>query len=113
MLAKVILLFGALVAAVPTQDLSPRIAPSCNTATNRACWSGLYNINTDYETSTPPGTTVSVTWEITEQFNWVGPDGQTKTYVQLVNGQFPGPVLRANWGDTIQVTVTNKLSSQG
>jgi hypothetical protein len=38
----------------PRHDISPR-APTCNTATNRACWttSPAFNINTDYETSWP------------------------------------------------------------
>jgi len=33
--------------------------------------------------------------------------------VILVNGQFPGPLLEANWGDTIQVTVRNKMKNEG
>lgn len=28
----------------------------------------------------------------------------------LVNGGFPGPTIEANWGDTIQVTVTNSIT---
>lgn len=31
-----------------------------NNATNRACWKNNWNINTDYETTTPPGTTRNV-----------------------------------------------------
>jgi len=27
----------------------------------------------------------------------------------LVNGQFPGPLVEANWGDTIEVTVHNRI----
>jgi len=39
-------------------DLSPRAelvsrAPTCNTPTNRACWTTGFNINTDYEASFP------------------------------------------------------------
>lgn len=30
-----------------------------------------------------------------------------------VNGQFPGPKIEANWGDYIQVTVTNALANNG
>ena len=29
----------------------------------------------------------------------------------LVNGAFPGPLIEANWGDTIQVTVHNNIST--
>jgi FtsP/CotA-like multicopper oxidase with cupredoxin domain len=28
----------------------------------------------------------------------------------LINGQFPGPLIEANWGDTISVTVHNRLN---
>lgn len=31
----------------------------------------------------------------------MSPDGYTKD-VLLVNGQFPGPLVEANWGDTIE-----------
>ncbi len=29
----------------------------------------------------------------------------------LINHQFPGPLVEANWGDTIQVRVTNNIKS--
>lgn len=53
-----VLLFIALplraYAAPPSQSLQAR-APTCNTATNRQCWttSPSFNINTDYEASWP------------------------------------------------------------
>ena len=28
----------------------------------------------------------------------------------MINGQIPGPTIEANWGDDIQVTVTNKIT---
>lgn len=28
----------------------------------------------------------------------------------MINGQFPGPAIEANWGDTIQVTVHNQIT---
>jgi FtsP/CotA-like multicopper oxidase with cupredoxin domain len=31
----------------------------------------------------------------------------------VFNGQFPGPAIVANWGDTIQVSVTNGLPANG
>jgi FtsP/CotA-like multicopper oxidase with cupredoxin domain len=31
----------------------------------------------------------------------------------LINGQFPGPTIEANWGDTIEVTVENQISNPG
>ena len=40
------------------------------------------------------------------------PDGVNKSVI-LINGQFPGPMIEANWGDTIQVTVTNNIENEG
>jgi FtsP/CotA-like multicopper oxidase with cupredoxin domain len=31
----------------------------------------------------------------------------------LVNNQFPGPTIEANWGDWIEVTVTNNIPDEG
>ena len=31
----------------------------------------------------------------------------------VANGQFPGPLIEANWGDEISVTVTNGLEVEG
>jgi FtsP/CotA-like multicopper oxidase with cupredoxin domain len=109
------LLFAGLSTAAPAtqeHDLEVR-GPTCNTASNRACWSSGFDINTDYEASTPAGGSVSYSWEITEHYNWVGPDGHVKPYVQLVNGQLPGPTLRASWGDSISVTIKNSLPDNG
>ncbi|KAL2021622.1 hypothetical protein VTK56DRAFT_6975 [Thermocarpiscus australiensis] len=38
----------------------------------------------------------------------IAPYGYQKNSI-LINGQFPGPLIEANWGDTIQVTVRNGL----
>ncbi|RFU36304.1 hypothetical protein B7463_g105, partial [Scytalidium lignicola] len=46
-------------------------------------------------------------WEIAR--GYLSPDGVNKSSL-LINGQYPGPVIEANWGDIIQVTVTNKIS---
>ncbi|KAH8900905.1 hypothetical protein GQ53DRAFT_132912 [Thozetella sp. PMI_491] len=94
-------------------ELQPR-ASTCNTATNRACWTTNFNINTDYETSTPTtGVTRTFTFTITEVNNYVGGDGVTKVKAMLVNGQFPGPTITADWGDRINVTVINQLVTNG
>jgi FtsP/CotA-like multicopper oxidase with cupredoxin domain len=42
----------------------------------------------------------------------MSPDG-TPTEMMVFNGQFPGPTITANWGDTIQITVTNNLKNNG
>lgn len=42
----------------------------------------------------------------------LAPDG-VATNLILVNGQYPGPTIEANWGDYIEVTVTNELITEG
>lgn len=41
----------------------------------------------------------------------IAPDGYEKR-VLLVNDQFPGPLIEANWGDWIEVKVTNSISEE-
>jgi len=54
------LFLGGIVQAAPPALLDARQA-TCNTATNRQCWTSSFNINTDYETSVPlTGLTKSV-----------------------------------------------------
>jgi FtsP/CotA-like multicopper oxidase with cupredoxin domain len=31
----------------------------------------------------------------------------------LINGAYPGPVIEANWGDWIEVELTNNLCCEG
>ncbi|KAI1750736.1 multicopper oxidase-domain-containing protein [Xylaria castorea] len=113
------ILFAGLLAGLgqcaPSQPngLEVRGPGSCYTASNRACWSPGFDINTDYETKTPPGTTKTFTWEVKEYDNWTGPDGRVKSKVMLINNQYPGPTLTADWGDTVVVTVKNSLRLNG
>lgn len=62
------LMAPSLVAAAPSADrdidleirgdVEARAPPTCHSASNRACWTTGFNINTDYElTAPPPGTT--------------------------------------------------------
>jgi FtsP/CotA-like multicopper oxidase with cupredoxin domain len=46
---------------------------------------------------------------VTREFK--SPDGFNKSVI-LINNQFPGPLIEANWGDMIEVTVTNNINSQ-
>ncbi|KAG8705688.1 laccase, partial [Ceratobasidium sp. 395] len=39
----------------------------------------------------------------------VAPDGVTRNAV-LANGRFPGPLIKANKGDTLKITVNNQLT---
>ena len=42
----------------------------------------------------------------------LSPDGNPRD-MMVFNGQFPGPAIVADWGDTVQVTVTNNLPDNG
>jgi len=101
-------------------ELAPRgglvkRAPTCNTPSNRACWTAGFNISTDYEANFPAtGVVRNYNFVITEVDNWVNPrEGGTKRKAMLINGQFPGPNIVADWGDTVRVTVTNRLRING
>ncbi|KAL9090642.1 MAG: hypothetical protein Q9159_001889 [Coniocarpon cinnabarinum] len=95
------------------QKLSTR-ATNCtaNTATRRDCWSDGFDIDTNYDETWPnTGTTVTYDWTITN--TTCNPDGSGDRICLLVNNQYPGPTLEANWGDTISVTVRNNLTNNG
>ena len=51
-------------------------------------------------------------YDFTIQRGYKSPDGVNKSVI-LINGQFPGPMIEANWGDTIQVTVHNNIDNEG
>lgn len=42
----------------------------------------------------------------------IAPDGVQKNGL-VVNGAFPGPLIEANWGEWIEITVTNNLPDEG
>ena len=50
-----------------------------------------------------------ITKEWTLAANKIAPDGFTRS-AALVNGQFPGPLLKATKGDSITVNVHNRLA---
>jgi FtsP/CotA-like multicopper oxidase with cupredoxin domain len=56
-----------------------------------------------------PFTGVIRRYDFTISRGVIAPDGYQRD-VLLVNGAFPGPLIEANWGDTIQVKVTNKIT---
>ena len=61
---------------------------------------------------TAPDTGVTRSYDFTVSYQTIAPDGVTKNGL-VVNGGFPGPLIEANWGDTIQVHVTNALPDEG
>ncbi|RFU25815.1 hypothetical protein B7463_g10521, partial [Scytalidium lignicola] len=58
----------------------------------------------------PPNTGVIRNYDFTIKREKKAPDGYLKN-VLVINGQFPGPLIEANWGDTIQVTVHNQIAN--
>ncbi|KAK5073814.1 hypothetical protein LTR64_007048 [Lithohypha guttulata] len=59
-----------------------------------------------------PATGIVRSYNFTIARSTLAPDGVQRP-VMLINGQFPGPTIEANWGDTIQVTVNNNLDNEG
>ncbi|KAE8357839.1 multicopper oxidase-domain-containing protein [Aspergillus caelatus] len=58
----------------------------------------------------PPDTGVTRHYHFSITRGFKAPDGFNKSVI-LVNDQFPGPVIEANWGDMIEVTVVNNIDS--
>ncbi|KAI0472501.1 laccase [Xylaria cf. heliscus] len=92
-------LFGLLVGTVP---LSHNHNPTCWKAllskgilfTNLKYVRAIDSVIREYEFNVTRGT--------------ISPDGFNKSGL-LVNGQFPGPLIKANYGDTFRITVNNHI----
>lgn len=70
-------------------------------------WGGRTAAGTNPYTSAP-NTGVVRSYNFVISRGYLAPDG-VQTEMLLINGQFPGPTIEANWGDTVQVTVTNSI----
>ena len=78
-----------------------------NPFANNFPWGGRTAHNTNPYTQSP--TTGQVrSYDFTIKRGTIAPDGY-QSEVMLINGQFPGPTIEANWGDTIQVSVHNEI----
>ncbi|KAG9688980.1 laccase precursor, partial [Aureobasidium melanogenum] len=98
-------------AAVSTSSLVADSSCS-NGPYTRACWKDGFSIATDFDQKFPTtGKTVSYNLEITN--TTCNPDGAHEQQCLLFNGQLPGPVIRASWGDTLSITVTNSMQNNG
>ncbi|KAI9643544.1 laccase, multicopper oxidase, benzenediol:oxygen oxidorectuctase [Ciborinia camelliae] len=97
-----------------TSAISSLVAdPACtNSPFTRACWGNGFSIATDFDNKNPTtGVTRKYSLEMTN--TTCAPDGFTRSDCMLINGQFPGPTIYADWGDMIQVTVKNSLPDNG
>jgi hypothetical protein len=113
------LLFGALaVVALPSpEELGFSLYPrqnqtSCtNSPSSRNCWSDGFDVNTDFYTNTPDTGVTREYWLSIEKAK-CAPDGFNRSCLTF-NGTVPGPLLTADWGDTLTVHVTNNLPDNG
>lgn len=97
-------------AAVPSSDLGlvEKDAACTNGPFTRACWKNGYSIATDFDQKFPTtGNTVSYTLDLTN--GTCNKAGSGDKVCFFVNGQNPGPTIHAAWGDTLSITVNNKL----
>ncbi|EXJ83398.1 hypothetical protein A1O1_07020 [Capronia coronata CBS 617.96] len=72
-------------------------------------WGSRTANNTDPYTN-PPVTGVVRKYNFVIERAVMAPDGVERDVI-VINGQFPGPTIEANWGDTIEVTVVNGITS--
>lgn len=75
----------------PSTNVAKRAATSCNTASNRSCWTtDGYTIDTNYVVDYPTtGVTRQYTLYVTEVEN-ANLDGTVKNISMLINGTYPG-----------------------
>ncbi|KAF2009296.1 multicopper oxidase [Aaosphaeria arxii CBS 175.79] len=59
-----------------------------------------------------PDTGITRTYEMNVAYQTIAPDGVTRNGL-TINGQYPGPIVEANWGDWILFKVTNDLTDEG
>ncbi|QSZ30962.1 hypothetical protein DSL72_000522 [Monilinia vaccinii-corymbosi] len=71
-------------------------------------WGSLTAGGNDPYTSAPD-TGVVRSYDFTITRGKIAPDGYTKD-VMLINGQYPGPLIEANWGDTFEINVRNQIT---
>ncbi|KAL7113574.1 hypothetical protein ACP275_04G069400 [Erythranthe tilingii] len=69
-----------------------------------------YIISNSFVQSANSAKTRHLKWKV-EYMHW-SPDG-VESVVMGINGQFPGPTIRARAGDTINIELTNKLPTEG
>jgi hypothetical protein len=98
--------------AVAPASTSATADKSCtNGAYTRECWGNGYSISADFDEKWPTtGKTRFYNFEIKN--TTCAPDGISKQCL-LINDQYPGPTIYADWGDMISITVKNSLQNNG
>ena len=106
--------FTSLIAAValPVEQIEERDTACTNGALTRSCWTNGYSVATDFDQKFPTtGNTVTYNLEITN--TTCNPDGHGSRTCLLINGRFPGPLIRATWGDMVVINVKNSMQDNG
>lgn len=106
---------AATLPAVPENTLQERQTKdsACtNGPFSRACWKNGYSIATDFDQKFPT-TGKTVTYDLTITNSTCNPDGHGERLCLKVNDQYPGPTIRAEWGDHLVINVHNKLQDNG
>lgn len=89
----------------------------CGTSDDQSCWlrnaqtGQEFNITTDYENNTPLGVTRVYYLDVTN--GSINANGLDFREAKLFNGTFPGPLIEACWGDTVEIHVRNSLANNG
>lgn len=94
-----------------TSGNQPLPETDCNTADDRSKWCGDFDISTDYY-QTYPNTGKVCAYDFVITNTTLNFDG-TDVLAFAINGQSPGPLIECNWGDTVQITVTNNMQNNG
>jgi len=82
--------------AAATFTVDPETDPSCtNSPTTRNCWSNGYSVDTDFDQKWPT-TGVTRYYTLTISNSTCNPDGGNKRECFLINGQYPGPLIRVS-----------------
>ena len=109
------LLFASVVPRSPKHalGLSAYNGACTNGPTTRQCWGNGFDLFTDPDLTFPTtGKTVTYNWEVSN--STCDPDGIGGDRICFrVNGQYPGPLLRASWGDTVVVNIKNSMQHNG
>jgi hypothetical protein len=85
------------VVATTTPSTTRTADAACtNGPLTRSCWGNGFSIATDFDTKWP-NTGVTVNYDFTITNTTCNPDGNGDRLCLLVNGQFPGPTIVANW----------------
>ena len=110
--AELIQLDNGLVPRQATTSTRPPDAACSNGPATRSCWGNGFSIATNYD-STWPNTGKVVRYNLEVTNTTMNLDGGRVRPIYAINGQYPGPTIRASWGDTLQITVKNSLTTNG